>query len=777
MRFIKSNIKREKNTVASPTKIVRAVNDISSFQLDIWGQPFNGTSNISGDLQSVGNITMTGDISINNMKISSDGVQFGGLESYTFDNKIIAPSGKIDSISGTNAYITNLNSTTGIINDISSNSISNTGQVITKDLTVTGQAHFFQLVIDKVKSSGGAAIFSPADGFKIDAIDTFDQTGQLVSDNPYYYRLYWKTGDQIENLWRKKDQALCQTFNKNGQNKYYWSLVTDVGTVEREDGVFEPETHMYNFIEIYAQQAYDESGLPCIAGTVNPEIGDSIVMLGSRNKYPERQSALYISSYNSIDQGLNAPFIAQYKGISDFDLSSHRVSWWSLTSNRFTGDFNVVTGGQTMSVQDYINQQITQSSVNLNNYKAYAKSETGLDFTLNDKTGDDSYPFIGIAITSKTQSELTASDFVWMKKDTTSPIYRLIPLYEYAIVDRDRMIIINCQYKLLKIEGGTSVELDALPVGFTLDSNGGTPVIKDGLIYLDNRINNDQINIWIRLLNNSLIVDERTLQVSMEAGAVFSITDDITATVTDNTGNIAKLQVQADNIDLSVKNLNDGLSKTGINIEKGKITLNAENTEITGNLNLRGTFTTGSDTYNCKLFSFSDNNGYNYSGLQSNENRAGHLYFIENNGNVKGELDLVDEGVGQSIIKGGSIWTTGYLYGSRLYNAVLDGCTDRVEYLTDDMSLERFITDTDQIGNITVVCKKGLKDTIKINLPSSVQLRNNTVITVITLDTTVMIAKFNSTDYTTYGKYNIIKCMWVNDQWHSWWINTHILIK
>ncbi len=125
------------------------------------------------------------------------------------------------------------------------------------------------------------------------------------------------------------------------------------------------------------------------------------------------------------------------------------------------------------------------------NYKAYAKSETGLDFTLNDKSGDDSYPFVGIAITSKSQNDLTAADFAWMKKDTTSPVYRLIPLNEYAIVDRDRMIIINCQYKLLKMEGGTSVELDTLPVGFTLDSNGGTPTIKDGIISLENRINND----------------------------------------------------------------------------------------------------------------------------------------------------------------------------------------------------------------------------------------------------------------------------------------------
>nr|DAQ01290.1 MAG TPA: hypothetical protein [Caudoviricetes sp.] len=33
--------------------------------------------------------------------------------------------------------------------------------------------------------------------------------------------------------------------------------MTDVGTVEKEDGVLEPEMHNYNFIEIYAQQVYD----------------------------------------------------------------------------------------------------------------------------------------------------------------------------------------------------------------------------------------------------------------------------------------------------------------------------------------------------------------------------------------------------------------------------------------------------------------------------------------------------------------------------------------
>ena len=83
------------------------------------------------------------------------------------------------------------------------------------------------------------------------------------------------------------------------------------------------------------------------------------------------------------------------------------------------------------------------------------------------------------------------------------------------------------------------------------------------------KVNLIQINIWIRLFNNGLLIDERTIQVSMDAGVIFSITDELTATVTDNTGNIANLQVQADNINLSLKNLNDGLFNTGINIEKG----------------------------------------------------------------------------------------------------------------------------------------------------------------------------------------------------------------
>lgn len=775
MKFIKSNIKRD-NTV-STVNSVKTISNSQSFQLDIWGQPFNGINNISGDLQSVDNITMTGNININSMIISSDGIQFGGLDSYTFDGKIIAPGASITTINSTDITGTNGNITT-----INSTDITNSNQIITKDLTVTGTAHFFELVIDKVKSSGGAAIFSPADGFTVDYVYKMDDNKILTDDTPYYYRLLWKAeqdGITKSNMWRKKDQALCKTFNINGTNKYYWCLVDDVGTEEVQDGVTEPETHLYNYIDIYAQKVYDREGTVCIDGTVNPEVGDTIVMLGSRGKYPERQSAIYISSYDSMDSGVTAPFIAQYKGISDFDISSHRQSWWSLLSNKFTGDFNVVTGGQSMSIEDYVNKQVTESTVELNNYKAYAKSETGTDFTLNDKSGDDSYPYVGIAITKKIESELTASDFVWMLKDTTSSIYRLIPIIEYAYVDRDNMIIIKCQYKLVQINGGTSVELDELPTGFTIESNIGEPTYANGFIYFDNRIKNEEMNLIVRLLNNGLLVDDRCLQISMAAGAVFSITDDIKATVTDNTGNISNLQQKADSIELSVKNINDGLTKTGISIEKGKITLNADNTEVTGNLNLKGSFITGGDNFNLRIDA-ENIDGNAASGVWSYNNEAGYLAFYYNTDNnyYDGVMELNSSATGQTRLRGGLVYTDGTVNSKELWTADLVGTRDRTLVITRDISLAPGCKDGypvygQKVGNLQLICNKGTTDPIKINLPNSNEVADGDCIKIITGDTSVQVAPYNSTAFQSYGKWNIIYCMYINNRWETWWINQH----
>jgi len=85
-----------------------------------------------------------------------------------------------------------LNSSVGNISELHSNDI------FTKNLTVTGLAHFFELVIDRIKSAGGAVLFTPADGFQI---ESFEQ-----STNGY--KLFWSSTDGekgIKNMWQVND--------------------------------------------------------------------------------------------------------------------------------------------------------------------------------------------------------------------------------------------------------------------------------------------------------------------------------------------------------------------------------------------------------------------------------------------------------------------------------------------------------------------------------------------------------------------------------------------
>jgi hypothetical protein len=43
-------------------------------------------------------------------------------------------------------------------------------EITTEKLTVTKQAHFFELIIDKIKAAGGAILLTPADGFRVEKI-------------------------------------------------------------------------------------------------------------------------------------------------------------------------------------------------------------------------------------------------------------------------------------------------------------------------------------------------------------------------------------------------------------------------------------------------------------------------------------------------------------------------------------------------------------------------------------------------------------------------------
>ncbi len=397
---------------------------------NIWGQPFNGTEDVSGNLYNVGSITASGniqtegDIIIRQLdeenQVVNDGdltisvkdkaATFSGKDKYTFDGAIegtdIKANGNLDvtgastmngvTVNGDAAFNKNIEvKGQSKLNDVSSNNITNSDTIKTKNLEVTGSAHFFELIIDKIKAAGGAVILSPADGFKVDKVSAISSG----------YRVYWKATDgekSISNMWKVNDQAICQTFNAatgtsyNVSNKYYWSLVTAVGT-ESIDGID------YHYLDL--------SGTT-VDGTLNPEVGDEIAMLGYRGTDDSnRQSAIYIAAYNSIDSELKAPLFAHYRGINDFNLKAHKYTWFAANGNTIKGNL-LIESGQT--VEDYVAQHYAEGATQYL-HTAYANSSDGSkDFTKENITGD--YLYIGLKSDfTESDSELTYRDYTWSR--------------------------------------------------------------------------------------------------------------------------------------------------------------------------------------------------------------------------------------------------------------------------------------------------------------------------------------------------------------------------
>ena len=139
---------------------------------------------------------------------------------------IDASSIKTKDLYADNAWITELNSK----------------YITTEYLTVTKQAHFFELIIDKVRSVGGTLIMTQANSI-IDYAKAVDSNGNYLANlddpNAAAYDVFWlardkNTGRKVDNDWIVGDQAYCQSFNVHAgvnydvSNKYYWRLVKAV---------------------------------------------------------------------------------------------------------------------------------------------------------------------------------------------------------------------------------------------------------------------------------------------------------------------------------------------------------------------------------------------------------------------------------------------------------------------------------------------------------------------------------------------------------------------
>lgn len=487
----------------------------------IFGQPFNGTQDVGGDISNVRNITtIGGDI---NVKSTSDDIdKVGGninadgtVTASKFVGDIDAKKAKIleaiiNNLSGDqiNYLVGFIKQLDGIKLNFNEGTIKDllAGNISVETLTVTKAAHFFSLIIDEIKSVGGQIILTPANA-KVDKVISLNNA----------YKCLWKATDgdkNIYNQFEKDDQVVCQTFNlgqsnTNVSNTYYWRKCIEVGT-ETIEGT------LYNYI-ILSDTDKDINTISI------PNVGDKIVQLGNKTD-KSRQNAIILSAYNSkfLDAELVAPSIVQYAGINDYQLKTHRKNVISTTFNEFVGNFKVSTGE---TIEDYINKNIPEIK--------------------NGKDGE---------------------------------FYRLKPVMEGAVVNADDTLGLYLKYKIEHIKGSTITNIKAgdYYVRFHSDTNS-TNINLTGKIYpfyingsfkaKYSKQSSKETYFTVELVKDNVVLDSRIVSVVLQPAATFEIKQKTDTELASITSRVADNETKTENDVKTLSNQYSTIKQTAKSIE------------------------------------------------------------------------------------------------------------------------------------------------------------------------------------------------------------------
>lgn len=405
-------------------------------------------------------------------------------------------------------------------------------------LTVTKLAHFFELVIDKIRASQGQIIITDANA----KIDYVEKAGDGVS------RLYWRADSENQsnlslNEFVEGDQIVCQTFNRgqmqknddgsyhgfNVSNKYYWVVCSGVGQgVEKTfpDSEGNPgEKHVYNFVEIS-----DSDTVSPKDGAFLPEIGDEIVQLGNRRD-TLRQAAIIISAYNNayLDKGIKAPAIVQYDGINDFSLEKHRLNVISKGLNRFMGSY--LTGDGKTDIVDKIGNVETTTN---NKFSEIQQTIDGITQTVSN---------------NKTSIENINSSIGTLSGKVTENTTNISKLTQRA--DSIQATVTQNSERIEQVSGAVSGDLTGIINQVTT-----------------NTTNIASLKITANNINSK--VESNTTQI-----------DNLTGKVTQNTTNISNIDQKADQIQSTVTRIdNDHVTSSQLTQTSKEILAQVSNTYI-----------------------------------------------------------------------------------------------------------------------------------------------------------------------------------------------------
>lgn len=315
---------------------------------------------------------------------------FSGIEAETLDleRELTSPAANITNLTAKtvkadDTVTENLQATVATVGTLIADSVAadvvSAESVTTKRLEVTGAAHFFQLVIDEVRSVGGRVVLSMA---SCEARRIVEYTG--------FYRVYFVAeddGKSVTNEWAVGDLAICQSFNagsgthENVSNKYYWRKVVS-GSWAATEYAWDGERKYYYIDLSRVDGEYDESaGGSGLSGDYGvPGVGDVIVQLGNWSD-AERASAIILSAYDDgwLDTEIEAPSIAQYVGVGmdaadRWNLAKYRYTWLARNGNQITGNLRVVTAEGTKEVTEYVSSEVATQTESIVDTKVTEKT-------------------------------------------------------------------------------------------------------------------------------------------------------------------------------------------------------------------------------------------------------------------------------------------------------------------------------------------------------------------------------------------------------------------
>lgn len=246
---------------------------------------------------------------------------------------------------------------------INTGNIYNGGNILTKDLKVTNKGTFKDIevtgtmkVLDldvlEAKVGGGVVVYSVGSA-KIDSIEEIKDTSGNVTGWKCYQLAKDTDGTYVRQMLRQNDLAICATGNTGkglsdgGITRAWWRKITSVTST--------PETSATDGKEYIS---FSISKADCVSGSATPQAGDELYVLGNTSD-SLRQNAIVVCAYKRFyDTDLGAPYIAQYKGINDFDLKSHRVSCIGWDTNE--KPYNHLTGNFTVTRNDDIDTPVVR---------------------------------------------------------------------------------------------------------------------------------------------------------------------------------------------------------------------------------------------------------------------------------------------------------------------------------------------------------------------------------------------------------------------------------